>query len=113
MLLGRSRVPPCDAIDIAEYRRYFDEKVAGVRTSISDAPPPTFTSAPPGCQLHAFRPLTADDVVAAVRALPDKQCMSDPLPTRLLKDNIDVLVPFLVALYNHSLSMGVVPSPRC
>ena len=36
--------------------------------------------------------------------------MSDPLPTRLLKDNIDVLVPFLVGLFNRSLALGVVPS---
>jgi len=81
-----------------------------VRASTSDAPPPTFTPAPSGCQLLEFRPLTADDIVAAVRALPDKQCMSDPLPTRLLKNNVDVLAPFLVELYNRSLSTGVVPA---
>jgi len=40
--------------------------------------------------LRSFRPLTdvtVVDVIAAVRQLPDKQCTSDPLPTRLLKDN--------------------------
>ena len=36
--------------------------------------------------------------------------MSDPLPTRLLKNNVDVLAPFLVELYNRSLSTGVVPA---
>jgi len=82
-----------------------------VRASTSDAPPPTFTRAPSGCQLLEFRPLTADDIVAAIRALPDKQCMSDPLPTRLLKNNVDVLAPFLVEMYNRSLSTGVVPVP--
>ena len=50
------------------------------------------------------------DVVAAVRALPDKQCLSDPLPTKLLKDNVDVFAPFLVELFNRSLALGVVPS---
>ena len=60
--------------------------------------------------LRVFRPLTVADVVAAVRALPDKQCTSDPLPTRLLKDNVDVLAPFLVELLNQSLALGVVPS---
>ena len=95
---------------LTQFRRYFDDKVAGVRASTSDAPPQTFTPAPSGCQLLEFRPLTADDIVAAVRALPDKQCMSDPLPTRLLKNNVDVLAPFLVELYNRSLSTGVVPA---
>jgi len=97
-LLGCGSVPSCDDIDVAEFRRYFDMKVAGVCASTSDAPLPTFTSAPPGCQLLAFRALTVDDVVTTVRALPHKQCMSDPLPTLLLKNNADVLTPFLVEL---------------
>jgi len=69
-----------------------------------------FTSAPPGCQLLAFRPLTTDDVVAAVRLLPDTQCTSDPLPTRLLKNNVDVFTPFLAELYNRYLPTGMVPA---
>ena len=32
------------------------------------------------CSLSNFRPLTVSDVVTAVRALPDKQSTSDPLP---------------------------------
>jgi hypothetical protein len=43
-----------------------------------------------------FGLLTVVDVITAVRALPDKQCLSDPLPTSLLKENIEVLAPFLV-----------------
>ena len=63
-----------------------------------------------GCVLRVFRPLSVIDVVAAVRVLPDKQCLSDPLPTKLLKDNVDVLATFLVELFNRSLALGVVPS---
>jgi len=37
------------------------------------------------------------------RKLPDKQCATDPLPTRLLKDNMDVLVPS-----SQNCSMGPV-----
>ena len=46
----------------------------------------------------------------AVQALPDKQCCTDPLPTRLLKENVDVLAPFLVELLNRSLVHGTVPT---
>ena len=60
--------------------------------------------------MHQFTLLTTDDVVAAVRQLPDKQCGTDPMPTRLLKQCVDVIAPFLTALLNHSLSLGVVPS---
>ena len=51
-----------------------------------------------------------DYVITAVIALPDKQCVSDSLPTRLLKDSVDILAPFLVELFNRSLSLGVVPT---
>ena len=42
-------------------------------------PPPTFTPVRLGCDLVNFRPITADDIVVAVHALPDKQCASDPM----------------------------------
>jgi len=35
-------------------------------------------SCPLGCVLHVFRPLSVVDVVAAVRALPDKQHVGQP-----------------------------------
>jgi len=35
--------------------------------------------------------------------LPDKQCQSDVMPTRMLKCNIDLLAPFLTELFNRSL----------
>jgi len=49
-------------------------------------------------------------VVAAVRQLPDKQSATDLMPTRLLKQHVDVFAPFLTALFNRSLSLGVVPT---
>ena len=58
-------------------------KPAGVRATTANAPPPSYSTVPPGCSLHAFLPLAVDDVVAAVRALPDKQSADDPLPTYL------------------------------
>ena len=109
-LLGRGRPPPCSAVDAEEMHRFFDEKVAGVRAATDNAPPPTFSAAPPNCEFRDYRRLTSDDVTAAVRLLPDKQCASDPLPTRLLKDNVDLLAPFLVELFNRSLTLGIFPA---
>jgi len=86
-----------------------DDKVAGARASTDGAAPPQYTTAPLGCSLHQFSQLTTDDVVAAVRQLPDKQSTTDPMPTRLMKQHVDVLAPFLTALFNRSLSLGVVP----
>jgi len=33
-----------------------------------------------------------------------------PTPTNLLKDNVDVLAPFITELFNRSMSSGVFPS---
>jgi len=68
-----------------ELHSYFDAKVADVRALTDSTQPPSFSSAPSGCMFVKFRSLTIDDVTAAIWLLPDKQCMSDPLPTSLLK----------------------------
>ena len=109
-LLGRGRVPPNDSISAVKFHQFFEDKVASVRATTADAPPPVFVPVTPGCELLEFDALTAEDVIAAVRQLPDKQCASDPIPTSLLKNNIDVFAPFIVELCNRSLSVGEVPS---
>jgi len=58
--------------------------------------------------LTDFLTLSVNDVITIVRRLPDKQCASDPLPPSLLRQNIYVLAPFLVELFNRSLLEGTV-----
>jgi len=48
-----------------------------------------------------------NDVIAAVRRLPDKQCSAGPLLKRLLEDNVDLLAPFITELFNRSLPSGI------
>ena len=108
-LLGRGRDPSAD-VDAAVLHRFFDDKVAGVRAATANAAAPQFTPAPVGCELRLFSPVTSDDVIAMVRALPEKQCSSDPQPTRLLKAHVDILSPFLSHLLSWSLQRGVVPA---
>jgi len=67
---------------------------------------PQYTTAPLDCTLHDYTQLTTDNDVAAVRQLPDKQSATDPISTRLLNEHVDVLSPFLTALFNRSLSLG-------
>jgi len=98
------------AVGAVDFHHFFDEKVTGVRNATTDAPPPSFCPSPPDCVFSEFQPLSADDVIVAVGKLPDKQCASDPMPTRLLKDSVDVLAPYIVELVNRSLTSGTVPS---
>ena len=109
-LMGRGSVPASSTIGPMEFHRFFDAKVASVRASTADAPPPTFTAVRSGCSFQHFDPISVDDVAAAIRALPDKQCSSDPIATRFVKDEVDVLAPFCAELFNRSLAAGLVPS---
>jgi len=108
-LLGRGRVPVSPDASAADFHRFFEKKVADVRAATGTAPLPTFVSCSPDCVFDGFRLLTVDDVMTAVRMLPNKQCASDPLPTWLLKSSADVLAPYIVELVNRSLSGGLVP----
>jgi len=59
----------------------------------------------------AFRAFSAtDDVINAVRRLPDKFSVADSIPTSIFKQIIDVIAPFVVALFNRSLSAGHFPA---
>ena len=78
--------------------------------AMADAPPPSFRPGPPDCVFSEFQPLSADDVTVAVGKLPDNQCASDPMPTRLLEDMVDILTPYIVELVNRSLTSGSVLS---
>ena len=99
VLLGRSSAAPCDDISADEFHRFFDDKVAGVRSATADSPPVSFQTMSPVAPLDAFQPVSASDVVTTVRALPDKSCSLDVLPTRLLKAVIDTIAPFVTELF--------------
>ena len=53
VLLGRGSSPSSAAISADDAHRFFDDKVAGVRASTNDAPPPTFSTAPANSRLPA------------------------------------------------------------
>jgi len=93
-LMGRGSRLASSTIAAVDFNRFMDDKVARVRASTNGAAPLQYTTAPLGCSLHWFNQLTTDDVVAALRQLPDKQSATDPMPTRLMKQHVDVFTPF-------------------
>jgi len=99
-------------IDASALHQFFDDKVAGVtvQAATARADEPQFTPALVGCELSLFIPVTQTEIMEMVLALPDKQCLSDPLPTWLLKKSVNVLAPFLCWLFCWSFEHSVVPS---
>jgi hypothetical protein len=110
VLLGRGRLPANSAIDVESFNRFFVEKVNKVQSTTNGSTPPDFRSVKSGVAFRAFSPLTTDDVISAVRRLPDKFSAADSIPTSVFKQVIDVIAPFIVALFNRSLAVGHFPA---
>lgn len=108
-LLGRGRMPASDLIDVEAFNRFFAEKVSKVRSSTSDATPPTFSCSRPGVLFAAFSSVNVDDVIDAVRQLPDKSSAADPMPTPILKQVVHLVAPYFTELFNRSLAVGHFP----
>ena len=62
------------------------------------------------CTASAFSSITTDGVLSLVRKCPIKSSALVPLPTSLVKANIDILVPTLATIINISLKSGSVPA---
>jgi hypothetical protein len=59
--------------------------------------------------LLAFRPLSQEEVRKMIKKAPNKHCDLDPMPTWLLKECLDPLLPVLTLLINKSLDLGYFP----
>jgi len=58
----------------------------------------------------AFSSVSVDDVINAVRQLPDKSSAADPMPTSVMKQVVHLVVPYFAKLFNRSLAAGHFPS---
>ena len=60
--------------------------------------------------VSAFSGITTDGIFSLVRKCPTKSSALDPLPTPLVKANIDILAPTLATIINMLLESGSVPT---
>ena len=56
-----------------------------------------------------FKLLDCDQVTKLVKQSPNKSCSLDPVPTSVIKDNVEVMAPHLTRIINASFSTSVVP----
>ena len=92
------------------FASFFTNKISKIRDTFSasgsfnDTPdyvPPAF---------NIFKPVTEDEVRKCINESPTKSCLLDPIPTFLLRDCLDILLPSITKLVNYSLSDGSFPS---
>ena len=79
--------------------------MGSVGEATAGCPPPTFP--PTNCGLSYLSPVTSEELRRIILTSAPKTCKLDPLPSFLLQESIDALLPFLTVLCNRSLQEGV------
>ena len=119
-LIGRSapvQLPDShDDSTLAEtFNQFFTRKIVNIHLTIDTrGDPNTFVRRLPdvheNTQLCEFVLATTADIRRIVIQSTAKSYDPDPLPTNLLKNNLDILAPILSDIVNVSLQSGVVPA---
>ena len=60
--------------------------------------------------LRSFRNLSEQDIYDLIQKSAKKSCVPDPLPTTLVCDSLDVLLPVITKLVNTSLATSYYPT---
>ena len=108
------------AFDLSNrFSTYFDQKVVKLRETLSrssvdssgtDIGTVKQSPSSDGIELSEFDSVSADEVRKLIMSSPSKSCLLDPIPTWLLKENIDLFLPIFVSIVKSSLQSGVFPS---
>ena len=101
-------LPKCDSKEnlANQFAEFFIAKIQTIRDKLDNLQLYDHKdSSPP--KLAKFEPLTEEEVRQIVKAMPSKCCDLDAVPTSLLKEALDLLLPTLVKLVNLSLAEGV------
>ena len=84
-----------------------------IRTIRNNFPPPNPTACPDtsfaGNPLLTFEPVTDEFALKIINSAAAKSCELDPIPTTLLYENLDILLPTITNIINTSLTTGIVP----
>ena len=86
------------------------DKVASSFTNVAPTPASVFSASDSPRQLSDFCPVSLTQVRKLISSLPAKHCKLDPIPTWLLKEVLDELLPHITKLFNLSLSSGTFPA---
>ena len=110
---GKTKLPSGSLLELVNaFNKFFITKIQNIRLNISSSHSGT-SSTKYGIHcphnLSEFDPVTEEELMKIIQGSKNATCDLDPFPTELLKKCVTVLLPYLVKLFNLSLSSGVVP----
>ena len=122
-LLKRKSEPKLPSFTSAEdlsyrFANYLSDEITNIRTVILekqkqddyDYEPPSVNT-PNLISFDTFCPVTVEEICKTIMCCPTT-CVLDPLPTQLLKTNVDILSPVITRIVNLSLTTGKFPSSQ-
>ena len=92
-----------------KFASFFHKKIKRIRDMFTAS---SATVISPMCtppNLPSFNEVSEDEVLKIIKNSPTKSCLLDPVPTFLLKDCVEILLPSITKLVNLSLDEGVFP----
>ena len=103
---------------VEDFSSFFVNKIQALRQQLSSCPQDSTVTVPDLVSRWAtavppfscFRHVDDNEVLRVVSVSSPESCSSDPLSTTILKANIDVLLPALTRIINHSITSGCFPS---
>jgi len=90
------------------FATFFTKKIDDIRSDTAWLPPPPVISQA-SSSLKSFRQVTEAEVRRIIMTSPTKSCSLDPVPTFLLRESIDLLLPYVTRMVNASLAQGRLP----
>ena len=93
------------------FAAFFRRKVDDVRASTAGQLSPSIHDTAHST-LSSFRSWTEPEVRRLIMKSPIKSCSLDPIPTFLLREQIDSMLPFITRMINASLRQGRLPDTQ-
>jgi len=111
-MLGRDRETSGTTGHTADgFAEFFRRKVDDMMSATAGQPAPTVVDSAPS-SLSFFRPCSETEVRRIITASAATSCVLDPIPTFLLREFVDVLLPYVTCMVNASLSQGWLPESQ-
>ena len=105
-MLGRDRdVTGATGHTADGFAAFFSRKVEDVMAATAELPSPDMIASAPS-SMTAFQPCTQAEIRRIIMRSPSKSCSLDPVPTFLVREVIDLLLPFVTEIVNASLRQG-------
>ena len=90
-------------------KNFFHEKIEKLQPFFTESTDRSKSPCPTVQQLQNFHPATIDEIRTLIKTSPSKSCPLDPIPTFLLKDCLEELLPVITTIINASLYTALVP----